>query len=211
MSASHGSAEWYEERHNLGKHDGREWEYAEVGRDGAPQCALCALTVHPDMGPPMGPDPDAPHDHLANVEWSNPTWSDGPVPLCARCGLVLEVAGDALVVPFDTCACGHPRDGHQTGKGPWTGFCGDPDCKCEEPHPDDEYHAGELTADEVEEGGHDAGLRDHDGVPWRRLDYLILTMPARELVSLSLREGVDFLDEPWPEFGAFYVLETAGE
>ena len=43
----------------------------------------------------------------------------------------------------------------------------------------------------------------------RRLDFLILTMPDREIVSLSLREGVDFLDEDWPEFGAFYILETA--
>jgi len=37
---------------------------------------------------------------------------------------------------MNRCTCGHPVDGHQTGDGPWTGFCGDPDCKCELPIPD---------------------------------------------------------------------------
>lgn len=32
------------------------------------------------------------------------------------------------------CGCGHPWLEHQTGDGPWAGFCSDPDCKCESPH-----------------------------------------------------------------------------
>lgn len=43
----------------------------------------------------------------------------------------------------------------------------------------------------------------------RRLDFLILTMPDKEIVSVSFREGIDFIDEPWPEFGNFLILETA--
>jgi hypothetical protein len=48
----------------------------------------------------------------------------------------------------------------------------------------------------------------------RRLDFLILALPDGnlghgEVVSLSLREGIDFIDEVWWEFGDFYVLETA--
>lgn len=34
-----------------------------------------------------------------------------------------------------TCECGHALSGHQTGEGPWTGFCADHDCKCESPTP----------------------------------------------------------------------------
>jgi hypothetical protein len=45
--------------------------------------------------------------------------------------------------------------------------------------------------------------------PERRLEFLILTMPDKEIVSVSFREGIDFIDEDWPEFGAFYILETA--
>jgi uncharacterized lipoprotein YmbA len=31
------------------------------------------------------------------------------------------------------CGCGHPVDDHQTGTGPWTGFCGhlEVECGCE--------------------------------------------------------------------------------
>jgi hypothetical protein len=30
------------------------------------------------------------------------------------------------------CAdCGHGNDQHQSGEGPWTGFCGTPECDCE--------------------------------------------------------------------------------
>ena len=42
----------------------------------------------------------------------------------------------------------------------------------------------------------------------RRLNFLILTMPNKEIISVSFREGIDFIDEDWPEFGAFYILET---
>ena len=47
----------------------------------------------------------------------------------------------------------------------------------------------------------------------RRINFLILAMPEGplgplEIVSLSLREGIDFIDEDWPEFGPFYILET---
>jgi hypothetical protein len=31
------------------------------------------------------------------------------------------------------CDCGHPISEHQTGSGPWTGFCGQSDCDCEQP------------------------------------------------------------------------------
>lgn len=27
--------------------------------------------------------------------------------------------------------CYHPADAHQSGSGPWTGFCGVPECECE--------------------------------------------------------------------------------
>ena len=61
----------------------------------------------------------------------------------------------------------------------------------------------------INEGWTQHGCHCQGHVEERRLDFLILTMPDREIVSLSLREGVDFLDEDWPEFGAFYILETA--
>jgi hypothetical protein len=72
----------------------------------------------------------------------------------------------------------------------------------------------ELTFDEAEAAGFDGTGRDLDPrFPYHdsdvsRLDFLILTMPDREVVSLSLREGIDFIDEDWPEFGPFYILET---
>jgi hypothetical protein len=41
----------------------------------------------------------------------------------------------------DPCAdCGHSIEDHQTGDGPWTGFCGIPDCECEAPTPDEPLH-----------------------------------------------------------------------
>lgn len=53
-----------------------------------------------------------------------------------------------------TCRCGHPVAGHQTGEGPWTGFCyatnaGDysSDCDCERPEPIDELEARALDGD----------------------------------------------------------------
>lgn len=41
---------------------------------------------------------------------------------CSKCGerLLLEV-----------CNCGHLFREHQTGEGPWTGFCGGNDAECE--------------------------------------------------------------------------------
>lgn len=33
------------------------------------------------------------------------------------------------------CTCGHRVDDHQTGAGPFTGFCAGYDCKCEAPEP----------------------------------------------------------------------------
>jgi hypothetical protein len=42
----------------------------------------------------------------------------------------------------------------------------------------------------------------------RELHFLILT-GSREIVSVTLREGVDFLDELDADFGAYYILETA--
>jgi len=48
----------------------------------------------------------------------------------------------------------------------------------------------------------------------RRLNFLILALPdghlgTGEIVSVSFREGIDFIDEDWPEFGNFLILETA--
>ncbi len=42
----------------------------------------------------------------------------------------------------------------------------------------------------------------------RWLHFLILTMPDKEIVSVSLREGIDFLDDLAADFGDFYILET---
>ncbi len=41
----------------------------------------------------------------------------------------------------------------------------------------------------------------------KRLHFLILTMPDKEIVSVSLREGTDFLDDLTADF---YILETEG-
>lgn len=66
-------------------------------------------------------------------------------------------ANDFAPVPaFTVCRCGHPVADHQTGVGPWTGFCygtlgqlgseyvtpgADPaePCACESPVPDDGF------------------------------------------------------------------------
>lgn len=34
---------------------------------------------------------------------------------------------------MSVCACGHDYGAHQTGEGPWTGFCGASGCDCEAP------------------------------------------------------------------------------
>jgi len=53
------------------------------------------------------------------------------------------------------------------------------------------------------------------GVPFgegtrKELSFLILLVPSKEIMSVTLREGQDFLDEDLAlEFGEFYVLETA--
>jgi hypothetical protein len=36
------------------------------------------------------------------------------------------------------CVCGHELVAHQTGQGPWTGFCGGRGCDCEAPVPESE-------------------------------------------------------------------------
>jgi len=51
--------------------------------------------------------------------------SSGDYPLCDEDGNDIEAS--------PLCSCGHAIDEHQTGEGPWTGFCFDPDCKCEQP------------------------------------------------------------------------------
>lgn len=48
------------------------------------------------------------------------------------------VADDMAIHVEPFCTCGHPLDEHQTGEGPWSGFCYDHDCKCERPTPDQE-------------------------------------------------------------------------
>jgi hypothetical protein len=104
-------------------------------------CIGTGATLDPEYGIP--PDEECvcaafvfepgPHDHLAEVAWHDLPGL-GRTPVCGTCGLILEAAGDAIVVPFDTCVCGHPVTTHQTGFGPWTGFCfHDPECECEEP------------------------------------------------------------------------------
>lgn len=53
------------------------------------------------------------------------------------------------------------------------------------------------------------GVPYNDGVTGRMLHFLILT-EDKEIVSASLREGVDFLDDLAADFGPeFYVLATA--
>lgn len=48
---------------------------------------------------------------------------------------------------------------------------------------------------------------------FRMLHFLILRLTRtgrpRDIVSVSLREGIDFLDELYDEWGDLYVLETA--
>lgn len=45
--------------------------------------------------------------------------------LCTKDGR--EIHGSVSGV----CSCGHAMGDHQTGEGPWTGFCGVADCECD--------------------------------------------------------------------------------
>lgn len=72
------------------------------------------------------------------------------------------------------CSCGHPVASHQTGTGPWTGFCyalasGDDECECERPDPsavpdqapDDVYEGRlRLDPDAIRSEGYKEGYRD---------------------------------------------------
>jgi hypothetical protein len=48
-------------------------------------------------------------------------------------GLNLIAVSNGRVLSGRLCDCGDPIAEHQTGEGPWTGFCANPDCKCESP------------------------------------------------------------------------------
>jgi hypothetical protein len=54
-----------------------------------------------------------------------------------RCPTCRETILDDDVTPVPLCVCAHPIAAHQTGEGPWTGFCGDLDCECESPVAED--------------------------------------------------------------------------
>jgi hypothetical protein len=58
-----------------------------------------------------------------------PGWVKDSCPVCDSSGNELGRAG--------LCSCGHAIDAHQTGEGPWSGFCGGEvdsgGCECESP------------------------------------------------------------------------------
>lgn len=66
------------------------------------------------------------------VPWADsavlPDWIRESSPICDDQGRPVDIEDDPL------CDCGHLFSLHQTGDGPWAGFCyaGD-DCKCERP------------------------------------------------------------------------------
>lgn len=54
--------------------------------------------------------------------------------LYAAMGLVVHTAIlQVYRALIGACECGHPMPAHQSGEGPWTGFCADQECKCEWP------------------------------------------------------------------------------
>ena len=65
-----------------------------------------------------------------------PGWIRESSPICDERGQPVDVENDPL------CTCGHPVSAHQTGDGPWTGFCGQSDCDCEAPEVADAIVAG---------------------------------------------------------------------
>jgi len=82
------------------------------------------------------------------IIWKPCTWGCGKKwPLTGHSGhdggqSMARSVHEERECPRLTCACGHPVIEHQTGKGPWTGFCyadastpTDPtrQCKCERP------------------------------------------------------------------------------
>jgi hypothetical protein len=80
---------------------------------------------------PLGTD-GAWYDHIGDPVETPEAAVNAAIVYLVEKRLVERHEGKVRIVTAD-CSCGHPVAEHQTGTGPWTGFCADTDCKCESP------------------------------------------------------------------------------